>query len=407
MAHTAPLKNKSGVVYGYQVKVYRGRDANGKQLKPFSTVWRIPEGMKNQRTIQKELDRFAVLYEQQCKEGLVSTEKKTFATYAEYFMTLKERDQKHSTVERYRELLVRINAEIGHMKLTDINCEHLNRFYVKLGQKGQNKKTGEGLSPKTIMEHHRLIHGIFNQAMKEGLVRFNPAETASPPSVKKKEASFFEVETVEKIMKCLEKEPLKWRCITLLMIATGARRGEIMGLKWSAVDFKKDEIKICNNLLYSKQRGIYEDSPKTNETRYICVEHSVMQLLSQYRKEQSLLRLKMGERWENTGYCFTRENGEPMHPDSVTDWLNKFSKKYDLPHINPHKFRHTQASILIGEGVDIMGRFEVGNRRRGRLWLWFGLWLWLNRHFLLIHNKGQSRVVQRLCVLYDLCGGFG
>lgn len=354
MAHTAPLKNRNGTVYGYQVKVYRGRDANGKQLKPFSTVWRIPEGMKNQRTIQKELDKFAVLYEQQCKEGLVSTGKKTFAAYAEYFMTLKERDQKHSTVERYRELLVRINAEIGHMKLTDINCEHLNRFYVKLGQKGQNKKTGEGLSPKTIMEHHRLIHGIFNQAMKEGLVRFNPAETASPPSVKKKEASFFEVETVEKIMKCLEKEPLKWRCITLLMIATGARRGEIMGLKWSAVDFKKDEIKICNNLLYSKQRGIYEDSPKTNETRYICVEHSVMQLLSQYRREQSLLRLKMGERWVNTGYCFTRENGEPMHPDSITDWLSKFSKKYDLPHINPHKFRHTQASILIGEGVDII-----------------------------------------------------
>ena len=138
------------------------------------------------------------------------------------------------------------------------------------------------------------------------------------------------------------------------MIATGARRGEIMGLKWSAVDFKKDEIKICNNLLYSKQRGIYEDSPKTNETRYICVEHSVMQLLSQYRREQSLLRLKMGERWVNTGYCFTRENGEPMHPDSITDWLSKFSKKYDLPHINPHKFRHTQASILIGEGVDII-----------------------------------------------------
>lgn len=354
MAHPAPLKNKDGIVYGYQIKVYRGRDANGKQLKPYSTVWRIPEGMKNQRTIHKELEKFAVLYEQQCKEGLVSTEKKTFAAYAEYFMALKERDQKHSTVERYRELLVRIDEEIGHMKLVDINCEHLNRFYVRLSQKGQNKKTGEGLSAKTIMEHHRLIHGIFNQAMKEGLVRFNPAETASPPSVKKKEAAFFEVETVEKIMKCLEKEPLKWRCITLLLIATGARRGEIMGLKWSAVDFKKDEIKICNNLLYSKKRGIYADSPKTNENRYICVEHSVMQLLAQYRREQSVLRLKMGSRWVNTGYCFTRENGEPMHPDSVTDWLTKFSKKYDLPHINPHKFRHTQASILIGEGVDII-----------------------------------------------------
>lgn len=66
------------------------------------------------------------------------------------------------------------------------------------------------------------------------------------------------------------------------------------------------------------------------------------------------MRLQMGERWVNTGYCFTREDGEPMHPDSITSWLSKFSKKYGLPHINPHKFRHTQASILINEGVDIV-----------------------------------------------------
>ena len=95
MASSSPIKNKSGVVYAYQIKVYRGRDADGKQLKQYSTVWKIPDGMKNSRTIKKELDRFAVLFEQQCKEGLVSTDKKTFAAYAEYFMTLKERDQKH------------------------------------------------------------------------------------------------------------------------------------------------------------------------------------------------------------------------------------------------------------------------------------------------------------------------
>ena len=354
MASSYPIKNKNGVVYAYRVRVYRGRDVDGKQLKPYSTVWKIPDGMKNSRTIKKELDRFSVLFEQQCKEGMVSTDRKTFAAYSEYYLALKERDQKQKTVDSYRDLLVRINEEIGFLKLSDVNCEHLNRFYIKLAQKGQNKKTGEGLSPKTIVEHHRLIHSIFAQAMKEGLVKFNPAETASPPSVKKKEASFFEAEDVERIMKCLEQEPLKWRCITLLMIATGARRGEIMGLKWSAIDFKKDEIKICANLLYSKQRGIYEDTPKTGEIRYVCVDHSVMKLLAQYRKEQTIMRLRMGERWVNTGYCFTRENGEPIHPDSITSWLNKFSKKYGLPHINPHKFRHTQASILINEGVDVV-----------------------------------------------------
>lgn len=98
MASSSPIKNKNGVVYAYQIKVYRGRDSDGKQLKPYSTVWKIPDGMKNSRTIKKELDRFAVLFEQQCKEGLVSTDKKTFSAYAEYFMTLKERDQKHSIV---------------------------------------------------------------------------------------------------------------------------------------------------------------------------------------------------------------------------------------------------------------------------------------------------------------------
>ncbi len=299
MASSYPIKNKNGVVYAYRVRVYRGRDVDGKQLKPYSTVWKIPDGMKNSRTIKKELDRFSVLFEQQCKEGMVSTDRKTFAAYSEYYLALKERDQKQKTVDSYRDLLVRINEEIGFLKLSDVNCEHLNRFYIKLAQKGQNKKTGEGLSPKTIVEHHRLIHSIFAQAMKEGLVKFNPAETASPPSVKKKEASFFEAEDVERIMKCLEQEPLKWRCITLLMIATGARRGEIMGLKWSAIDFKKDEIKICANLLYSKQRGIYEDTPKTGEIRYVCVDHSVMQLLAQYRKEQTIMRLRMGERWVN------------------------------------------------------------------------------------------------------------
>lgn len=352
MANASPMKNKLGEVYAYQVRVHRGRDADGRQLKPYSTVWRIPPGMTNSRTIKKELEKFKILFEQECKEGLVSLDKKTFAEYAAYVLSLKERDQKHSTVDRYRELLVRINEEIGHLKLSDVNCEHLNRFYIKLAQDGQNKKTGKGLSPKTIMEHHRLIHNIYTQAIKEGVVRFNPAEAATPPSVKKTEAEFFELESVDQIRACLKNEPLKWQCITLLMIASGARRGEIMALKWSAVDFKKNEIKICANLLYSKSRGIYEDTPKTGESRYVGIDQSVMQLLSGYRKEQALLRLKKGDGWVSTGYCFTKEDGEPMHPDSITDWLNKFSKKYDLPHINPHKFRHTQASILYAAGVD-------------------------------------------------------
>lgn len=352
MANIHPIKDKNGEISSYQIRVYRGRDADGKQLKPHSTTWRIPEGMKNSRTIKKELEKFATLFEADCKAGLVSSEKKTFSEYADYVMTLKSRDLKYSTVARYKELLERIKPEIGYLKLADINSEHLNRFYLKLSEPGQNKRTGEGLSAKTILEYHHLISAIFTQAKKEGLIRFNAAETATPPSVKRKEATFFELDKVREIQKCLKNEPLKWQCITQLMIASGARRGEIMALKWSAIDFKKDEIEISANLLYSVDRGIYEDTPKSGETRYVPIEHSVIELLKQHQKEQTLFRFKMGDKWTNTGYCFTQDNGKPMHPDSITDWLNDFSKKYNLPHINPHKFRHTYVSILYSLGVD-------------------------------------------------------
>lgn len=354
MASPKPLKNKDGVVYGYQIRVYRGRDADGKQLTSFSTVWRIPEGMKNPRTIKKELEKFQTLYEEKCKAGLVATEHKTFAAYADYVMILKERDNKHSTVVRYKELLVRIKKEIGHLKLEDINSAHLTRFYLKLGEQGQNQRTGGGLSAKTILEHHRLISTILGQAKKENLIRYNPAEGATPPSVRRKEVIPFEIEEVQQIMDALRQEPLKWQCIVRLLIDTGARRGEIMALKWSNIDFKNNRIEIKGNLLYSVDCGIYEDCPKNGKTRSVTIDKEVMDLLARHRKEQTLMRFKMGEHWVNTNYCFTREDGNPMHPDSPTDYLSKFSKKYGLPHIHPHKFRHTQASVLINAGVDIV-----------------------------------------------------
>ena len=62
----------------------------------------------------------------------------------------------------------------------------------------------------------------------------------------------------------------------------------------------------------------------------------------------------MGNLWIDTGFVFTQKTGKVMHPDSVTDWFGKFSKRNNLPSINPHKFRHTQASLLIHEGVDIV-----------------------------------------------------
>ncbi len=357
MASSTALKDKEGRVYGYQLKVYRGRDISGKQLKPFSTIWHIPDGMTNPRTIKKELEKQKASFENECKAGSVALNRPTYEHYSNYVLELKERDCKRSTVSRYKKLNQRIIEELGHFKLDEITAEHLNHFYKKLGEEGANEATGGGLAAKTIREYHSLISVVLSQAVREQLIRSNIAKTATPPKLRKKEAEFFEPEDVERIMECLAKEPLKWRVITLLIIATGARRGEIMGLRWKHVDFKKNTIKIYDNLLYAHGFGTYDDTTKSDKSRIVMVDGSVMQLLQQHKQDQLELRFALQEDWEgeskfDESHCFTQKTGKPMNPNSITDWLWKFSKRYNLPHVYPHKFRHTLASVLISEKID-------------------------------------------------------
>lgn len=355
MASIREYKNKEGKVVSYDIRVYKGRDSYGKPLKPYLLTWKVPEGL-TEKQIEKELNRQAVLFEQQCKQGLVADSKFTFEKYSQYVIELKERNGiKLSTIERYRLLLKRINPMIGHMKIAEVRPQHLNKLYAELGDLNVNKRNGRALSNKTILEHHRIISTIFSQAEKEMLVPYNPASKATPPKVERKEANYFQTDVIKSILSCLESESLKWKLIVHMLLITGARRGEILGLKWANVDWDEKCIHICNNLLYSPSKGIYLTTPKTKKSRRpIKLPAETMELLKEYNDWYLQEKLSLGTYWQDEDFIFVQYNGAPMHPDSVTDYLKKFSKKYGLPHINPHAFRHTAASLLIFSGVDIV-----------------------------------------------------
>lgn len=159
---------------------------------------------------------------------------------------------------------------------------------------------------------------------------------------------------MDEILEALENAPIKWKAITYLLIDTGCRRGEIMGLKWEKVNFETGVITIDCNLLYSANSGIYEDTTKTGEVRAIKIAPQTLDVLQNWKKAYDQLKEDNGDRWANSPYVFVRDDGSAMHPDSITDWLGNFSKKYDLPHIHPHAFRHTAASTMIANGVDLV-----------------------------------------------------
>ena len=216
------------------------------------------------------------------------------------------------------------------------------------------EKSGKPLSSKTILEHHRLISSVLHQAEKEMYVMYNAAERATPPKAKKKKPDYYQPEELNKIIRALDTAPLKWKTITYILIDTGCRRGEAMGLKWESIDLDNNIFTIERALLYTPETGIFEGPPKNGESRTIRFAPETSAMLKSWKKEQEHMRQAAGPLWTETGYVFTKATGEPMAPDSITQWLDTFSKKNDLPHIHPHAFRHTVASTMIADGIDLV-----------------------------------------------------
>lgn len=419
MATIEKYTGKDGLTY--RITVYAGFDTQGKRIRHRMSYKPTP-GM-TPRQIEKAAQKAAMDFERSIEQGFALDNRQTFAEYAAYVLDLKQRTgTKARTLDRYQDMMVRINQAIGHIKLADLRPQHLNSFYKNLSEPGirigggsatvridmvawlkKNKlsrgklaekagvsaatvgvavkgesikiekaqaiaqamdkkvdevfkveKNMEPLADKTILEHHRLISTILAQAEKEMLVPYNAAAKATPPRTKKKDPNYFQPETISAILEALESEPLKWRLITHLLIVTGCRRGEIMGLKWEKVDFDNSRVKIDRALVSSKSKGVFEESTKTSDIRYLALPRETMDLLRQHKREQLRLQLANGDRWLHTGYVFTQDNGDHMNPDSITGWLKDFSTRHGLPHINPHAFRHTVASVLLANGTDIV-----------------------------------------------------
>lgn len=215
-----------------------------------------------------------------------------------------------------------------------------------------NKKT---LSGKTVWEHHQFLYSVFSLAMTERIIKYNPAASAERPKYNTPEQDVFTVEEIQKIIDTIENEykkgkiQAKWRAIMYLMIYTGCRRGEIAGLRWEAISFEKREIEINRTLLYVHGKGTYSSDPKTETSnRKLVITDDLLKVLDDYKLDCEQKGLELN------GYVFTKANGNPINPCSITDWCDDFSAKYNLPHIHPHAFRHSVATNLILQNIDVV-----------------------------------------------------
>ncbi len=210
------------------------------------------------------------------------------------------------------------------------------------------------LSDKTISEYHRLISSILTTAVHWQIIAYNPCDRVKPPKVERKEAVSLDENEATELIRCLESEPLKYKTAVILTLYTGMRRGELCGLNWSDIDLNNCLININKSVLYSSDRGVYEETTKTKSSnRIISIPFDMVKLLKFYQTEQTKRRLLMGDMWINSGKVFTSENGNIINPEIFSTWFKKFIQRHNLPDIHFHNLRHTAATLLIAEGVDI------------------------------------------------------
>ena len=348
MANVQARLNKDGLVTSYSIRVFEGVGADGKRVYRNTTFKYDPS--KSPKTNQKNAEKYATLFERDVQNGIASTNRITVSEYmSDYIESKKQIGLHHSTIATYSDYADNLNPLIGHMKIKEVTPIFLNRMFQTM-----KTKNGKQASAHMVKEHRVFLHGVFAQAVRENLIPYNPVDRIITPRVEKPEIEVFSQEQIDTLKTVIGSLPVNWKCMFTLLMATGMRRGELLGLKWSDVDWDKQTVNVSQNVIYTRKEGIIVGTPKTKSSiRTIALPPTALDVLKEYKAYQAQERLRLGEYFQDQNFIFTQDNGSPICPQAVSNYARRTISDLCGFRIHPHAFRHLQASLLIEKGMPI------------------------------------------------------
>lgn len=379
----------------YRLTVSEGFDLNGKPMIHRKTV----HGTK--KDVEVELAKFVT----EVQNGLIIDGKSLkFSEFTEIWKRdYGSKELAPSTYKRYCRILeTRLLPYFGHFYINKIRPTDIMKFYDLLEKdtqlvrkKGNNgSKTKKPLSGKTILEHHRLLRAMLHKAVYWQLIVTNPAERVQPPKARKPKRRSYDDEQTKILLENLEllpNEDTKYKFAIILTVFTGVRLGELMGLEWQDVDFKNGIISINRSSQYLADMGVFTKVPKTESSiREIAIPEFIISLLEEYNLWYEEQKSIYGELWTNSDRLFVQADGKPMHPSTISKWFVKYVGQIGLPVINFHGLRHTNASLLVAQNIDI----AVISARLGHAQISTTLDFYV--HPLLSHNRKAGYALENL-----------
>lgn len=341
----------------WRLEVSAGFDSEGKRIRYRKTITVEDDSLlKKEKKLREYLETELIKFRQEVEAGAyIKPEKMTFGQF------VKEWEEKYArehlspgTLEAYKlHLKNHILPEFGNLSLDKIKPIHIVGFLSDL--KKHTIKNGNRLSAGTIAYIYRVLRNVLERAVEWKLIKENPAASVRRPADKKeREISVYSEEEVEKLFLSAQNELPHWRMFITLALATGLRRGELLGLEWKHVDFQTGTIRIEQSLSRGeKGKPMLKDPKSKHSIREISLPSSVIEELKAYRKQWAKEKLQLLDLWEEKEheYVFCNEKGHPFYPTYPRVWWKRFTERAGVRYIRLHDLRHTSATLLINQGV--------------------------------------------------------
>ena len=374
----------------YRITVCLGTDIYGKKL--FEKITYKPDPGLTPAKEKKAVETFAFDFEQKVLNGTVLDGRKTtlYEFTQRWLKEVAPQKLQPKTIAAYTDILNDIMPKLGHYKLTDLKPAVLNSYFSSLTRDGARKdgKPG-GYSKGTIAKAKNTLSSVLSTAVEWELIEKNPMEkvhfNAEPTAETLK---FWTPEQCTAFLAFIEKpytvttkghtrtddtgiqykvgdytrtkelqEQLK--VFINLALFSGLRKGELLALEWSDIDFENDTITVSKSVGYSKGAQFIKTPKTKNSFRKVTIPHFLTQRIKAMKAERTRYRLSVGDYWQGGEWLFVQDNGTLMNysspyqafHDSILRYNECHSEK--LPVIPLHGLRHTSATLLIANNQDI------------------------------------------------------
>lgn len=323
-----------------------------KQDNKWKTKWvstKIPAIKGNKKLANAKLEEIKKQFQEEINSDNIDNEDILFIDYMKKWLKMISSSVEPTTLNGYKGVVNgRMTDYFQNKKITlqNIKPKHIQEFYQYL--------LDEGLSGNTVKHYHANIRKALQYAMKTDIILSNPADKVDLPKIEEYKPKFYTSDEVKILLN--EVIGTKLEIPVMIDCFYGFRRSEVIGLKWSAVDFENDTITINHTITQSNGKLIIRDKTKTKSSkRSLPLEPIVKSFLLELKEKQEKNKELCGDSYnqEYLEYICVDNCGNLIRPDYVTETFLKLLKKKKLKIIRFHDLRHTCASILLKNGANM------------------------------------------------------